>query len=35
MTSLYNTRSEHQVPLVEDEEADEDGSLRFRVDATG
>jgi endoribonuclease Dicer len=35
MSSLYNTRSEYQVPLVEDEDADEDGSLRFSVDATG
>jgi endoribonuclease Dicer len=35
MIDLYNTRSEYQVPLVENEDADEDGSLRFRVDATG
>ena len=35
MISLYNTKSDYQVPLVEDEDADEDGSLRFRVDATG
>ncbi len=35
MTNLYNTRPEYQVPFVEDEDADEDGSLRFRVDATG
>ena len=35
MTSLYNTRPEYQVPLVEDEDPDEDGSLRLRVDATG
>jgi endoribonuclease Dicer len=34
MSDLYNTRSEYQVPLVEDEDGDEDG-LRFRVDATG
>ena len=35
MNSLYNTRSEYQVPSVEDEDAHNDGSLRFRVDATG
>jgi endoribonuclease Dicer len=35
MTGLYNTRSEYQAPLVEDEDADEDGSLRFEVEATG
>jgi endoribonuclease Dicer len=35
MTSLYNTRSKYQVPVVEDEDADEDLSLRFGVDATG
>ena len=35
MNSLYNTRSEYQVPFVEDEDAYEDGSLRFRVDVTG
>ena len=35
MTSLYNTRLEYQVPLVEDEDADEDGKLLFRVDSTG
>jgi endoribonuclease Dicer len=35
MADLYNTRSEYQMLLVEDEDADEDGSLRFRVDATG
>jgi endoribonuclease Dicer len=35
MTHLYNTRSEYQAPLVEDEDAYEDESLRFRVDATG
>jgi len=35
MSSLYNTRSEYQVPLVENEDADEDGSLRFSVDVTG
>jgi endoribonuclease Dicer len=35
MTTLYNTRSEYQMPVVEVEDADEDGSLEFRVDATG
>ena len=35
MTALYNTRSEFLMPPIEDEDADEDGSLRFRVDATG
>ena len=35
MNSLYNTGSEYRMPLVEDEDTDEDGSLRFRVDATG
>jgi endoribonuclease Dicer len=35
MSNLYNTRSEYQVPHVEDEDADEDGSLRCSVDATG
>jgi hypothetical protein len=35
MPNLCNTRSEYQVPHVEDEDADEDGSLRCSVDATG
>ena len=35
MTRLYHTRSEYQMPLVEDEDGDEDGSLQFRVDASG
>ena len=35
MTRLYNTTQEYQAMLVDDEDADEDGSLRFRVDATG
>jgi superfamily II DNA/RNA helicase len=35
MTNLYNTRSEYQVPLVEDEDFDEGGDLQFRVDETG
>jgi endoribonuclease Dicer len=34
MNSLYNTRPEYQVPSVEDEDAGEDGSLRYRVDVT-
>jgi endoribonuclease Dicer len=35
MTNLYNMRSENQMPLVEDKDANEDGSVQFTVDATG
>jgi ERCC4-related helicase len=35
MTKLYNTTQKYQAQLVNDEDADEDGSLRFTVDATG
>jgi endoribonuclease Dicer len=35
MTRLYNTTQGHQAMLVDNEDADEDESLRFTVDATG
>ena len=35
MTRLYNTTQKYQAQLVNDEDADEDGSLRFTVNATG
>jgi ERCC4-related helicase len=35
MTRLYITRQKYQAPLVDDEDDDEDGSLRFTVPSTG
>lgn len=35
MTRLYNATQKYQAQLVNDDDADEDGNLRFTVDATG